>query len=102
MAKVIGTKKAKEITVEKTEKPVAVKKDKNVGCPILGLGVNFYPSEEVRVSKVLTKKSYVGKIVLIISDELVKVGVEGIVGIFICKHEGDKGLNTNVDNSWAE
>lgn len=108
MAKITGKKdKAAETTPAKTEKAITVKKsttDKNFGCAILGLRVNFYPSDEVRVNKVLTKKSYVGKILLIegMEEGIVKIGVEGIVGVFKCKHEGDKTLNILVDNSWAE
>lgn len=109
-----ASKKAKEV-IEKAVKRVSSAKetskgkevsdsmdDKNIGCPILGLGVKFYPSEEVRINKALTSKSYNGKILLIegLEDGIVKIGVEGIIGVFKCKSVKDVTYDVMKDNGW--
>ncbi len=97
-----ATAKAKKSNDIEDVKKEPKAKSKNVGDPILGLGVNFYPSEEVRVNKAITQTNIEGKVVLLVDDQITKVAVfvNGVEGIFKCKKSNDPTLNVAVDNSW--
>lgn len=105
-------KKVKEVVSTKKDKSgvATTKKDNkapkaNVGDPFLGMGVEFYPSDETRtaIATISDKKVFDGEIVLIIGDGIVKVKVEELAPrIFKCKSFNDPTLNTLIDNSWKE
>lgn len=103
--KKVVKKKVKSEEVVKPGKNVVAIKDKNVGDPILGMGVKFLPSDETLSSCGLSKKvDYFGKVVLVLGGvDIMKVSVVGLEPrIFVCKKVGDKSINSLVDNSWEE
>lgn len=98
--KVKGSKDKEEaIKVVKSK----IVKDKNIGDPILGMGVKFYPSESVLNN--FEKKDFAleGKVVEIFSGTIIKVSVlmlDGTDRIFKSKNVKDPSFDKKVDNSW--
>jgi hypothetical protein len=99
------TKKGEIVTTEKQEINVIKKVAKiNVGDPILGMGVDFYPSEAVVDNFRINYKKADGVIKeLMGSTVMVIVNMaDGVTRGFICKYALDETLDNKVENSWKE